>query len=145
MKQLPSALTINQALNHDVILTVQPCCTVTYTCNDRLSPSYLSSGRHGSSYIPHVVYCSLLSLSSLPKEAQKQRTRSLGKASLGGPFDLVDHNGEKKTDKDFLGQWLVIYFGFTFCPDICPDELQKLAKVVDTIGEGVRIWAIGTT
>ncbi len=50
----------------------------------------------------------------------------------------MDHNGEKKTDKDFLGQWLVIYFGFTFCPDICPDELQKLAKVVDTIGEGLR-------
>lgn len=67
------------------------------------------------------------------EEAQRQRTRSLGKASLGGPFDLVDHNGEKKTDKDFLGQWLVIYFGITFCPDICPDELQKLAKVVDTI------------
>lgn len=144
MNQLLSALTIDQALNHDITLTVEPCCTVTYNCNERLPPP--NCPVHSILVlIPHVVHCSLLSLPSLPKEAQKQRTRSLGKASLGGPFDLMDHNGEKKTDKDFLGQWLVIYFGFTFCPDICPDELQKLAKVVDTIGEGVRIWAIGTT
>ena len=67
-------------------------------------------------------------------EAEKQKTRSLGKASLGGPFSLVDHNGERKTDKDFLGQWVLLYFGFTFCPDICPDELEKMAIVVTNIG-----------
>lgn len=64
---------------------------------------------------------------------QKERTRSLGKASLGGPFSLIDQSGEPKTDKDFLGQWIIIYFGFTFCPDICPDELEKLSKVVTEI------------
>lgn len=67
--------------------------------------------------------------------AEKERTKSHGRAALGGPFSLVDHNGQRKTDKDFLGQWILIYFGFTFCPDICPDELEKMATVVSNLGQ----------
>ena len=85
-------------------------------------------------YIFILKECTFTKAHPFLSALQKERTRSLGKASLGGPFDLVDHNGEKKTDKDFLGQWIILYFGFTFCPDICPDELEKLAKVVRTIG-----------
>lgn len=66
--------------------------------------------------------------------AEKERKKSYGKAALGGPFSLIDHNGIRCTDKDFHGQWLLLYFGFTFCPDICPDELEKMAKVVNNIG-----------
>ncbi len=66
--------------------------------------------------------------------AEKERTRSYGKAALGGPFSLTDHDGNKRTEKDFHGQWLLFYFGFTFCPDICPDELEKMAEVVNNIG-----------
>ena len=73
--------------------------------------------------------------------AAKERTKSLGKAALGGPFSLIDHDGKRKTDKDYLGQWVLLYFGFTFCPDICPDELKKMSEVINKIGIIlIRYW-----
>ncbi|XP_066471234.1 protein SCO1 homolog, mitochondrial [Tiliqua scincoides] len=68
---------------------------------------------------------------------EKERQRSLGKPLLGGPFSLIDHQGQPKTNRDYLGQWVLLYFGFTHCPDICPEELEKMILVVDEI-DGIR-------
>ena len=52
-------------------------------------------------------------------------------ASMGGPFALTDQNGRRVSDRDFAGKYRLIYFGYTFCPDVCPTDLQK-------IGAGMR-------
>ncbi|XP_053194256.1 protein SCO1 homolog, mitochondrial [Scomber japonicus] len=64
---------------------------------------------------------------------EKERTKSIGRPALGGPFSLIDHNNKPSKSEDFFGQWLLIYFGFTHCPDICPDEIEKMIEVVDEI------------
>ena len=63
-----------------------------------------------------------------------ENQKGVGKAAVGGPFELINAATNKKfTDKDLLGNFSLIYFGFTTCPDICPDELEKMAEVIDIV------------
>src|SRR5262249_1758778 len=57
-----------------------------------------------------------------------------GREPVGGPFALIDHNGQPRTDVDYRGKLLLIYFGFTFCSDVCPTELQAMATAIDRLG-----------
>lgn len=50
----------------------------------------------------------------------------LAGARIGGPFALVNQDGAKTTDRDFAGKYRLMYFGYTYCPDVCPVDLQKL-------------------
>lgn len=54
---------------------------------------------------------------------------------FGGPFELIDHDGMVRTDKDFHGRYVLIYFGYTYCPDICPASLQEMAAAIEQLGE----------
>lgn len=55
--------------------------------------------------------------------------------SVGGPFALIDADGMPVTDQDFKGKWMLIYFGYTNCPDACPTALNDMALALDKIGD----------
>lgn len=57
----------------------------------------------------------------------------LGQPTVGGPFELVNGDGETVTQADFAGRHMVVYFGFTYCPDICPTELIAVADALDLL------------
>ncbi|KAL2256571.1 hypothetical protein VTK26DRAFT_1466 [Humicola hyalothermophila] len=64
-----------------------------------------------------------------------ESTKGVGRPKVGGPFELIDQNGNKVTDEDLKGRYSLVYFGFTHCPDICPEELDKMAKMFDLVEE----------
>jgi protein SCO1/2 len=63
--------------------------------------------------------------------------------ALGGPFTLVDHTGRTVTERDFAGRALLVYFGYTYCPDVCPTELGTIAAAMDAMGPaGERVTPV---
>lgn len=55
--------------------------------------------------------------------------------AVGGSFHLTDHTGKPVTEADFAGQYMLIYFGYTACPDVCPTELSSIAAGIDILAE----------
>lgn len=58
--------------------------------------------------------------------------------TFGGPFQLVDHAGRPRTDADFRGRFMLIYFGYTYCPDVCPLGLAAMADALGRLGDGAE-------
>ncbi len=58
---------------------------------------------------------------------------NLAGARIGGPFTLTDQDGEKRSWQDFDGQYRLVYFGYSYCPDVCPVDLQRIAQ-------GIRLF-----
>ncbi len=57
---------------------------------------------------------------------------------IGGPFSLTDHTGKRVTEQDSAGKILLVFFGFTHCPDVCPTALTAVSEVLDQVGDKVR-------
>jgi cytochrome oxidase Cu insertion factor (SCO1/SenC/PrrC family) len=57
-----------------------------------------------------------------------------GTALVGGPFTMVKHTGETVTDQSYKGKYTLLFFGFTYCPQICPAELQVMTAALDMLG-----------
>jgi protein SCO1/2 len=60
--------------------------------------------------------------------------RDSGASDIGGPFALVDGDRKPVTDQDFRGKFMLVYFGYSFCPDVCPTTLNEIADAMDRLG-----------
>ncbi|RPD62154.1 SCO1 protein [Lentinus tigrinus ALCF2SS1-7] len=69
----------------------------------------------------------------LEQKRKEREDQVVGRPQVGGPFSLTTHEGKPFTEKNLLGKWSLIYFGFTNCPDICPEELDKMSAAVDKL------------
>jgi protein SCO1/2 len=58
------------------------------------------------------------------------------KPSIGGEFSLIDAFGKEWKDTDFKGKPMLVYFGYAYCPDICPTALSNMTKAIETVGSG---------
>lgn len=61
-------------------------------------------------------------------------TSLAGASGTTAPFRLIDQGGESVTDEDFRGRFMLVYFGYTYCPDVCPLGLQRMSRAVDALG-----------
>ncbi|THH32176.1 hypothetical protein EUX98_g2017 [Antrodiella citrinella] len=70
----------------------------------------------------------------LHEQRQKQlEDQQVGRPNVGGPLNLLTHQGKPFTEQDLVGHWSLVYFGFTNCPDICPEELDKMSAAVEKL------------
>ena len=73
------------------------------------------------------------------KELEIIKEDEANRAAVGGPFKLIDHNGNEFTEKNLLGKFSLLYFGFSHCPDVCPAELDKLTIWIDRIKKDCNV------
>jgi cytochrome oxidase Cu insertion factor (SCO1/SenC/PrrC family) len=91
-----------------------------------------------------LLVCVLLSTPVAANEATDPSPTELieglvsGRAPVGGPFQLIDQTGHRRTDADFHGKLVVLYFGYTYCPDVCPTELQSISLALDKLGAAAQ-------
>lgn len=69
--------------------------------------------------------------------ASPPTARQMGQALVRSEFELVDHHGDSVTAKDFAGRWQLVFFGYTYCPDVCPTTLATIAEALDALGDDV--------
>ena len=60
-------------------------------------------------------------------------SKALGNSNIGGEFELINQDGQIVTDKDIFKEPTILYFGYTFCPDICPLDVYRNAEAVDLL------------
>ncbi|WP_456417902.1 metal ABC transporter solute-binding protein, Zn/Mn family [Thiolapillus sp.] len=75
---------------------------------------------------------------AISEEALEDGAEGAGMRKIGGKFMLTDHHGKMVTEKDLLGKYQLIYFGYTFCPDVCPSSLSVISTALKRLGEKAK-------
>ena len=88
--------------------------------------------------VPYVVAAGAIAAGLLwhaaPSAPALGRTETSGEAAIGGPFALVDQNGTLRHSSDFRGRFMLVYFGYSYCPDVCPTTLALMAGALARLG-----------
>lgn len=84
-----------------------------------------------------AVLCGTAPISAEEQPSAEQLMDDLmwSRGQIGGPFTLTDQTGRLRSDTEFRGKLMLIYFGYTFCPDICPTDLMTITQALDALGE----------
>jgi cytochrome oxidase Cu insertion factor (SCO1/SenC/PrrC family) len=84
--------------------------------------------------VASLLGCSAAAAADQPSAAQMMDDLMYGRGSVGGPFTLTDQTGRQRSDAEFRGKLMVVYFGYTFCPDVCPADLMAITQALDALG-----------
>ena len=88
-----------------------------------------------------ALLCDVAAAEEQPSAAEMMDDLMYGRGTVGGPFTLTDQTGRKRSDSEFRGKLMVVYFGYTFCPDVCPADLMAITQALDALGpaaEGIQ-------
>jgi cytochrome oxidase Cu insertion factor (SCO1/SenC/PrrC family) len=108
----------------------------------RLRSGASRSGHASACIMPLFAAVLILAASAVraqePDQARAARLMDdlmWGRGHIGGPFKLIDHTGKTRTDAEFHGKLMLVYFGYTTCPDICPTDLIQIGLMLDKLGD----------
>ncbi len=84
--------------------------------------------------VASLLGCGAAAAEEQPSAAQMMDDLMYGRGSVGGPFTLTDQTGRQRSDAEFRGKLMVVYFGYTLCPDVCPADLMAITQALDALG-----------
>lgn|SRR6185295_9466119 len=102
-------------------------------------------------YLPFLALATIVAAGALWRlgDIRSHRTTetvTVAPANIGGPFTLTDQDGMRRSDAEFRGKYMLVFFGYTFCPDVCPTTLAVMGAALDKLGkQGDRIVPIFIT
>jgi cytochrome oxidase Cu insertion factor (SCO1/SenC/PrrC family) len=94
----------------------------------------LASRAYALAVIASLFCCDLTAAEEQPSAAQMMDDLMYGRGTVGGPFTLTDPTGKPRSNSEFRGRLMIVYFGYTYCPDVCPTDLMAITQALDALG-----------